>query len=138
MSEFISVDIEKAFANAEDVMQVLETIVASTSEALRARACSVRLLGPDGKPVKLIFLRRLPVDPFTGKAEWGQRCYGEPPNDRMWCGGNVFDVFSKSAAKAIDGTAYADACHQSFGNPGFSDFIINIKNNSFNAGKGNN
>lgn len=66
------------------------------------------LLGPDGKPVKLIFLRRLPADPFTGKAEWGQRCYGEPPTDRMWCGGNVFDVFSKSGAKGIDGTAYAD------------------------------
>ena len=66
------------------------------------------LLGPDGKPVKLIFLRRVPVDPVTGNAEWGQRCYGEPPGGRMWCGRNVFDVFSKSGARAIDGTAYAD------------------------------
>ncbi len=32
-----------------DIMQVLQTIVASTAEALEARACSLRLLGPDGK-----------------------------------------------------------------------------------------
>lgn len=32
-----------------DIMQVLQTIVASTTEALEARACSLRLLGPDGK-----------------------------------------------------------------------------------------
>jgi GAF domain-containing protein len=32
-----------------DIMQVLQTIVASTAEALGARACSLRLLGPDGK-----------------------------------------------------------------------------------------
>lgn len=66
------------------------------------------ILGPDGKPIKLTLLRRLPFDPFTGKAEWGRRCYGEPPQDRMWCGGDVFDVYSKSFAKAIDGTNYKD------------------------------
>jgi GAF domain-containing protein len=32
-----------------DIMQVLQTIVASTAEALGARACSLRLLGPDRK-----------------------------------------------------------------------------------------
>ena len=32
-----------------DIMQVLQTIVASTAAALDARACSLRLLGPDGK-----------------------------------------------------------------------------------------
>ncbi len=32
-----------------DIMQVLQTIVATTAEALSARACSLRLLGPDGK-----------------------------------------------------------------------------------------
>ncbi len=32
-----------------DVMQVLDTIVSSTTEALEAKACSLRLLGPDGK-----------------------------------------------------------------------------------------
>ncbi len=66
------------------------------------------LLGPDGQPVMLVFLRRLPVDPFTGTAEWGLRCYGEPPDDRLWCGKDVFDVYSKSLAQAIDGTRYRD------------------------------
>lgn len=66
------------------------------------------LLGPDGQAVKLILLRRLPVDPFTGQTNWGLRCYGEPPADRMWCGRDVFDVYSKSFAKAIDGTNYRD------------------------------
>lgn len=32
-----------------DIMQVLQTVVASTAEALGARACSLRLLGPDGQ-----------------------------------------------------------------------------------------
>ena len=32
-----------------DIMQVLQTIVVSTTEALEARACSLRLLGPNGK-----------------------------------------------------------------------------------------
>lgn len=32
-----------------DIMQVLQTIVTSTASALGAKACSVRLLGPDGK-----------------------------------------------------------------------------------------
>ena len=53
------------------------------------------VLGPDGKPVRLIFLRRMPVDPLTGDADWGLRCYGEQPNDSLWCGRNVFDVYSQ-------------------------------------------
>lgn len=66
------------------------------------------VLGPDGKPLRLFFLRRLPVDPFTGEADWGLRCYGETPEDDLWCGRNVFDLHSKSRAKAIDGTDYRD------------------------------
>lgn len=66
------------------------------------------LLGPDGQPVKLMFLRRLPEDPMTGEDDWGLRCYGEPPEDRLWCGADVFDVYSKSLGKAIDGTPYRD------------------------------
>ena len=66
------------------------------------------LIGPDGQPVKVMFLRRIPIDPMTGKAEWGLRCYGEPPDDRLWCGRDVFDIYSKSLADAIDGTKYRD------------------------------
>ena len=53
-----------------------------------------------------MFLRRIPVDPMTGKAEWGVRCYGEPPTDRLWCGRDVFDIYSKAFSDAINGTKY--------------------------------
>ncbi len=65
-------------------------------------------LGPDGQPLMMVFLRKLPVDPMTGEANWGVRCYGEPPEDRLWCGRDVFDVYSKSLAAGIDGTSYRD------------------------------
>src|ERR1051326_7230956 len=40
-------------------------------ESLDVLVEGVKLPGPDGK--KLRFLRRVPIDPFTGKAEWGLR-----------------------------------------------------------------
>jgi hypothetical protein len=39
-------------------------------ETLEILVEGVKLPGPDGK--KMRFLRRIPVDPFTGKAEWAQ------------------------------------------------------------------
>jgi general secretion pathway protein G len=56
---------------------------------------------------KLKFLRRIPVDPMTGSAEWGLRCYQDEPDSKSWCGDNVWDVFSKSTAKGLDGTNYS-------------------------------
>jgi general secretion pathway protein G len=55
---------------------------------------------------KIKFLRRIPVDPMTGEAEWGKRCYQDDWDSRSWCGDNVWDVYSKSTAKGLDGTAY--------------------------------
>lgn len=55
---------------------------------------------------KLKFLRRIPVDPMTSSAEWGLRCYQDDPDATSWCGENVFDVYSKSTAKGLDGTNY--------------------------------
>lgn len=57
---------------------------------------------------KLKFLRRIPVDPMTGKAEWGKRCYSDEPDSDSWCGQNVWDVYSLSRGKALDGTLYAE------------------------------
>lgn len=56
--------------------------------------------------VKLKFLRRIPQDPMTGDTEWGLRCYQDDADDQSWCGENVWDVYSKSTAKALDGTHY--------------------------------
>jgi general secretion pathway protein G len=55
---------------------------------------------------KLKFLRRIPVDPMTSTAEWGLRCYQDDPDSTSWCGDNVWDVYSKSTAKGLDGTTY--------------------------------
>lgn len=57
---------------------------------------------------KVRFLRRMPVDPMTGKAEWGLRSYKEAPDSTNWSGEDVFDVYSKSSDKALNGTLYKD------------------------------
>ncbi len=53
------------------------------------------------------FLRRIPVDPMTGTAEWGLRAMQDDPNSRSSGGGNVFDVYSRSQGVGLDGTRYA-------------------------------
>ena len=58
--------------------------------------------------VKLKFLRRVPPDPMTGKAEWGKRCYQDDPDDTSWCGENVWDVYSLSSGVGLDGTKYKE------------------------------
>ena len=57
---------------------------------------------------KLKFLRRVPIDPMTGKAEWAMRCYQDDADDRSWCGDNVYDVYTTNEGKALDGTKYKD------------------------------
>lgn len=57
---------------------------------------------------KIRFLRRIPVDPITGRAEWGLRAVQDDPDSTSWGGKNVFDVYSKSTATALDGTKYSD------------------------------
>jgi general secretion pathway protein G len=61
---------------------------------------------PDGKKIK--FLRRIPTDPFTGKAEWGLRSDQDDPKAMSWGGQNVFSVYSKTYEKAPDGTPYSE------------------------------
>jgi general secretion pathway protein G len=59
-----------------------------------------------GKKVR--FLRRIPVDPMTGKTEWGLRSMQDDPTSDTFGGQNVFDVYSKSQGTALDGTKYSD------------------------------
>ena len=62
--------------------------------------------GANGKNVR--FLRRIPVDPMTGQADWGMRSIQDDPDSQSWGGKNVFDVYSKSQGSALDGTKYTD------------------------------
>ena len=57
---------------------------------------------------KIRFLRKIPADPITGQADWGLRCVSDDADSNSWCGKNVFDVYSKSQATALDGTKYSD------------------------------
>jgi type II secretory pathway pseudopilin PulG len=56
----------------------------------------------------LRFLRRIPPDPMTGRAEWGMRSVQDDPASTSWGGKNVFDVFSQASGTALDGTRYSD------------------------------
>lgn len=58
--------------------------------------------------VKLKFLRRIPIDPMTGEAEWGMRCYQDEPDSRSWCRNNVWDVYSKSDGEGLNGIPYRE------------------------------
>src|SRR5437764_4406264 len=62
--------------------------------------------GVDVGGKKLKFLRKIPVDPMTGKAEWGLRSMQDDPTADSWGGQNVFDVYTKSEGTALDGTKY--------------------------------
>jgi general secretion pathway protein G len=64
--------------------------------------------GVDVQGKKVKFLRRIPVDPMTGKDDWGLRSMQDDPTADSWGGQNVFDVFSKSDGTALDGTKYSD------------------------------
>src|SRR5438270_9313933 len=52
--------------------------------------------GVDVQGKKVRFLRRIPIDPMTGKDEWGMRSLQDDPDSTSWGGQNVFDVYSLS------------------------------------------
>jgi general secretion pathway protein G len=56
---------------------------------------------------KLRFLRKIPVDPMTGKPEWGMRSMKDDPDSDSYGGQSVFDVYSKSQGTGLDGTKYS-------------------------------
>jgi general secretion pathway protein G len=60
-----------------------------------------------GSKKKLVrFLRRIPRDPMMGSMDWGLRSYQDDRGSDVWGEENVYDVYSKSRAKALDGTRY--------------------------------
>ena len=64
--------------------------------------------GVDVQGKKLKFLRKVPIDPMTGKNEWGMRSMQDDPDSDSWGEQNVFDVYTKSLGTALDGTKYRE------------------------------
>lgn len=83
-------------ANSQGYPKDLETLVEGVPVA------------NDASGQKLKFLRRVPIDPMTGSTQWQLRSYQDDPDSRSWGGQNVFDVRTRSEARALDGTYYKD------------------------------
>ncbi|MEY3314752.1 MAG: type II secretion system protein [Holophagaceae bacterium] len=66
----------------------------------------VAATGSTSKKIK--FLRRIPTDPFTGKAEWGLRSTSDDPKSRSWGGGHIYDVYSLASGTGLNGIPYGD------------------------------
>jgi general secretion pathway protein G len=55
-----------------------------------------------------VYLRGLPIDPMTGKADWEFRSSYDAADAGSWGGENIFDVRSKSKDTALNGENYSD------------------------------
>ena len=60
------------------------------------------------QPKIKVYLRHIPVDPMTGKADWDFRSCYDTADAGSWGGENIFDVHSKSDGVALNGEKYRD------------------------------
>lgn len=99
------------FKDAADAQMIAQMDIKAGSEGypekLEVLVEGVRVQG-DASGRKLKFLRRVPIDPMSGTAEWGFRSYQDDADSTSWGGQNVYDVHSKSDGTALDGTKYRD------------------------------
>ncbi|HVS21037.1 MAG TPA: hypothetical protein VHD88_04275, partial [Pyrinomonadaceae bacterium] len=59
-------------------------------------------------PKTKVYLRQIPIDPMTGKADWVFRSCYDSADSTSWGGENIFDVHSKSDGKALNGEKYSE------------------------------
>ncbi len=87
--------IQKSGVDSECYPPDLETLVKGVEKT-----------GALGQKVK--FLRRVPLDPMTNTYEWGMRSYQDEADSDTWGRQNLYDVYTTSAGKALNGTKYQD------------------------------
>ena len=99
------------FKDAVDQQRISQTELKPGSEGyppdLETLVDGVPIQG-DASGAMLKFLRRIPVDPMTNSTDWGMRSYQDRPDAQSWGRQNVFDVYTKSDATALDGTKYRE------------------------------
>jgi general secretion pathway protein G len=107
-------DMRKAidkFKDAADRNQLSPTAITPESMGypikLEDLVNGVKGVGPNAD-VKLKFLRRIPRDPMTNSYDWGHRSMQDDPHSGGGGSQNVFDVFTRSSDKALDGTPYSE------------------------------
>jgi general secretion pathway protein G len=67
------------------------------------------VIPPNQVDGRIRWLRRIPKDPFTGNTDWGTRSVDDNPDSIGGGSNGVFDVYSKSTERALDGkTTYKD------------------------------
>ena len=92
----------------------LETLVTGVNVIPRVNGTGAGQQGVDATKVgqlstkQKVYLRALPIDPMTGKADWELRSNYDSADSNSWGGENVFDVRSKSKATALNGEKYSD------------------------------
>jgi general secretion pathway protein G len=93
-----------ALATASNAGQIGSTGTSQLGSALSQAGQAISLT-----PSKVRYLRKIPVDPITGKSDWGLRAVQDDPDSDSWGGHNVFDVYSQSQAISSDGkTKYSE------------------------------
>ncbi len=55
-----------------------------------------------------VYLREMPIDPFTGKSDWRLRSSFQGEDSGSWDQINVFDIRSNSDGEALNGEKYSD------------------------------
>jgi general secretion pathway protein G len=99
------------FKDAADKNQISPTAITPESMGyplkLEDLVNGVKGVGP-AADVKVKFLRRIPMDPMTKSFDWGKRSMQDDPHGGGGGAQNVFDVYTRSTEKALDGTSYSD------------------------------
>jgi general secretion pathway protein G len=110
-----AIDAHKAAADAGRIVVPRSTEGSGYPESLESLVQGVPLADDQGRPLptaRLYLLRRLPRDPFADPQlppaqTWGLRASDTPPASPA-AGRDVFDVYSRSERRALDGTNYGD------------------------------
>lgn len=62
----------------------------------------------ENKEITKVYLREIPVDPFTGEKDWKLRSSYQDKDSENWDEINVFDVRSSATGEALNGDKYSD------------------------------